>query len=141
MNYESIKLFVLDDDVIFSKTMEIFLEKHGFTDIHLFESSAPMFDRMHEKPKVLILDHFIKTEIGLDILKRVRAEHPEIMVIYVSNQKKANTAIQALRMGASAYLEKTLEDMNTLIKLIEDEFQLSRDIYLHGSARDGTEEE
>lgn len=132
MDYHSIKIFVVDDDVIFSKTIERYLVNRGFSDLHLFESSAPMFERISEKPTVLILDHFIKSEIGLDVLSRVHIEHPAVKVFYLSSQKKANIAVQALKLGAVAYFEKHMKDLQALVTAIEEEFDLSRDIYLEG---------
>ena len=132
MDYHSIKIFVVDDDVIFSRTIERYLINHGFTDVHLFESSEPMFARVSEKPMVLILDHFIKAEIGLDVLQRMRTEHPAVHVFYLSSQRKAQIATRVLKLGAVAYFEKNMDDLQKLVAAIEQKFDLSRDIYLEG---------
>jgi DNA-binding NtrC family response regulator len=132
MDYHSIKIFVVDDDVIFSKTLEHYLVNHGFSDLHLFESSQPMFARISEKPMVMILDHFLGLEIGLDVLKRVRAEHPTIHVFYLSSQDKAQIATRALKLGAIDYFEKNSRDLQKLVLAIEQKFELSHDIYLEG---------
>lgn len=132
MDYHSIKMFVLDDDIIFSKTIEHFLVNHGFSDLQLFDSSEPMFARLSEHPHVLILDHFIRLELGLDVLKRVRAEHPNVKVFYMSSQKKAQIVAQVLNLGAVGYFEKNIEDLKKLVAAIEQQFDLSRDVYLEG---------
>ncbi len=132
MDYQSLKIFALDDDVIFAKTLEVFLINQGFTNLQFFESSAPMLAQLSEKPHVLILDHFLRLELGFDVLKRVRAEYPNVKVFYMSSQEKAKIAIQALRLGAVDYFEKNMEGLETLVSVMEREFGLSPDVYLDG---------
>lgn len=121
MNTTSIRIFVLDDEEIFSFSVEHYLKKAGFSDIHLFETSEALFDKMHELPDVLILDHFLKNEIGLDILERVKKIRPEVKVIYLSAQKTASIAVRALKLGAFAYQEKSITDIQEIIGLIKSE--------------------
>ena len=91
-----------------------------------------MFAQLSEKPHVLILDHFLRLELGFDVLKRVRAEHPNVKVFYMSSQEKAKIAIQALRLGAADYFEKNMEGLEALVSVMEREFDLSPDVYLDG---------
>ncbi|RIL05226.1 MAG: hypothetical protein DCC71_11135 [Proteobacteria bacterium] len=45
---------------------------------------------------------------GLDLLQRVRAEHPSTDVILITAHASVDSAVQALRMGAADYLNKPL---------------------------------
>ena len=101
--------------------MHHYLKKAGFSDIHLFQTSEALFEKMHEQPDVLILDHFLNNEIGLDILERIKNAHPEIKVIYLSAQKTAAIAIRALKLGAFAYQEKGITDIQEIVELIKSE--------------------
>lgn len=119
MNYSSNRIFILDDEEIFSFSLEHYLKKAGFTDIHRFLTSEALFEKMDEAPDVLILDHFLQNELGLDVLERIKKSHPQIKVIYLSAQKTAQIAIRALKLGAFAYQEKGVTDIEKVIELIK----------------------
>jgi DNA-binding NtrC family response regulator len=129
MDTNTNRIFILDDEEIFSFSMEHYLKKGGFSDIHRFQNSETLLKKMHEQPDVLILDHFLHNEIGLDILGQIKQTHPKIKVIYLSAQKTAAIAVRALKLGAFAYLEKSVTDIQEVIELIKSEenpeFQLN----------------
>jgi DNA-binding NtrC family response regulator len=103
MNTHSHRIFILDDEEIFSFSIEHYLKKAGFSDIHRFTTSAELYDHMHLNPDVLILDHFLDNELGLDVLENIKRSHAATKVIYLSAQKTASIAVRALKLGAFAY--------------------------------------
>ncbi|MFK7785508.1 MAG: response regulator [Crocinitomicaceae bacterium] len=114
-------IFILDDEEIFSFSMVHYLNKAGYTDISTFTNSADLFTKMNRQPSVLILDHFLQNELGLDILEQVKQTNPDTKVIYLSAQKTASIAIRALKLGAFAYQEKSITDIKQIIELIQSE--------------------
>lgn len=121
MDTNSNRIFILDDEEIFSFSMQHYLKKAGFSDIRRFLTSEALYEKMHEQPDILILDHFLNNEIGLDILEKIKQTHPKIKVIYISAQKTAAIAVRALKLGAFAYLEKSITDIQEIIDLIKSE--------------------
>lgn len=121
MNYYSQRIYILDDEEIFLFSMEHYLRKAGFRDIHRFLTSKALFEQMDEAPDVLILDHFLQNELGLDVLEKVKKMHPQIKIIYLSAQKTAQIAVRALKLGAFAYQEKSITDIEKVIELIQSE--------------------
>ena len=124
MNNTSQPIFILDDEEIFSFSIEHYLKKAGYSNIHRFKTSTELFASMHKNPEVLILDHFLQNEIGLDILEEVTKTHPSTKVIYLSAQKTASIAVRALKLGAFAYQEKSMTDISRIIELIQSEENL-----------------
>ncbi|MDG1331835.1 MAG: response regulator [Crocinitomicaceae bacterium] len=121
MNTNSQPIFILDDEEIFSFSIEHYLQKAGYTNIHRFETSEQLFANMDKNPEVLILDHFLQNEIGLDVMEEVKKTHPSTKVIYLSAQKTASIAVRALKLGAFAYQEKSITDIQKIIELIQAE--------------------
>lgn len=121
MNDNSSRIFILDDEEIFSFSIEHYLRNAGFSDIHRFETSEELFANLDAHPDVLILDHFLNNEIGLDILEKIKAIVPSVKVIYLSAQKTASIAVRALKLGAFAYQEKSITDIKKIIELIKSE--------------------
>ena len=123
MNPLSQRIVILDDEEIFSFSVQHYLKKAGFTDIKWFESSDEFYSHLKSGfvPDVLLLDHFLNDEIGLDLLENINKTHPQIKVIYLSAQKTANIAVRALKLGAFAYQEKSITDIKEIVELIKSD--------------------
>jgi len=121
MNTHSQRIFILDDEEIFSFSIEHYLKEAGFSKIHRYLTSTELYSNMNLNPDVLILDHFLGEELGLDVLQKIKRTHPSVKVIYLSAQKTASIAVRALKLGAFAYQEKSVTDIKKIIKLIESE--------------------
>ena len=124
MNNNSQPVFILDDEEIFSFSIEHYLKKAGFSNIHRFETSEQLYANMDKNPAVLILDHFLHNELGLDVLEEIKKTHPSTKVIYLSAQKTASIAVRALKLGVFAYQEKSITDIEKIIELMQSEKNL-----------------
>ena len=120
INYSQ-PIFILDDEEIFSFSMLYYLKKAGYTNISTFTDSAQLYGKMGENPSVLILDHFLQNELGLDVLEKIKSTHPDTKVIYLSAQKMATISILALKLGAFTCREKSITDIQKIVELIEAE--------------------
>jgi Response regulator containing CheY-like receiver, AAA-type ATPase, and DNA-binding domains len=56
---------------------------------------------------------------GLDVLQRVKEEHPRVRVILLTGQGKTRDGIEGMRYGAFAYLMKPL-DLEELIHTLRE---------------------
>lgn len=126
MDQYSQRIVILDDEEIFSFSVEHYLNKAGFSQVKRFETSGEFYYHLNDGfvPDVLLLDHFLKDEIGLDILEKISQTHPDIKVIYLSAQKTAPIAVRALKLGAFAYQEKSITDIKEIIELIKSDEQM-----------------
>ena len=118
MNTEEAKIFVVDDDPVFTKMISHRLAKN-FKDIQTFNNGYECLSQLHQLPQIIILDHYLKDDLGINILKDIKEYDSEIHVVYVSGQTKASIAVKALRNGAVAYLEKSEADLNELVNILE----------------------
>jgi two-component system, NarL family, invasion response regulator UvrY len=57
-------------------------------------------------PDVLLLDLSMPGRGGLDVLRELRAQHPELRVIVLTMHAEEQFAVRAMRLGAAAYLTK-----------------------------------
>src|SRR5262249_13388790 len=46
---------------------------------------------------------------GMELLRRIRAEQPEVAIVVLTAHGSVATAVEAMKLGAIDYLEKTLE--------------------------------
>jgi two-component system OmpR family response regulator len=61
------------------------------------------------KPDTVILDIRLPDGSGIDVLKSIKAHHPEIIVIMLTNFDYAQYRQQCRQLGADHFLNKTLE--------------------------------
>ena len=59
-----------------------------------------------ESPSVILTDLVMPDREGLELVKRVRAEHPQIAVILMTAYGSEEVAVRALRAGAACYIPK-----------------------------------
>jgi len=123
-------IFLVEDDQVFSKTLELHLKEHlQFRfDIHTFSDGETCLKNLHLKPSIVILDYFLNShnplaQNGLEILKKIKNVDPEIEVIMLSVQDKLDVAVNSMRHGAYNYLTKNdvafFRVQNTIINIFK----------------------
>lgn len=126
MNEEKIKLFLVDDDLVFLKLLEIeFLENGCFT-VETYVTGELCMKNISHNPDVVILDYHLdgidKTAMnGLATLDSIKAYNPSIPVIMLSSQDKIDVAVNCMHHEAFDYVVKSetafLRLQNTIAKI------------------------
>ena len=112
MNKEKIRLFLVDDDAVFLKSLEIdFLERADFT-IETFATGELCMANLSHDPDVIILDYYLDgidptAMNGIDTLDKIKAFNPDIPVIILSSQDKIEVAINCMHHRAFDYVVKS----------------------------------
>lgn len=132
---KKLSIHIVDDDPLSSAVLGDYLKKRlGFNlEIKQFETGESCLGKIAERePNVVILDYHLDSKTkdaanGIDILKKIKDHHPNVMVIMLSGQAKIDIAIETMRLGASDYVVKgetaSLHIYQILINRIEVENQ------------------
>lgn len=116
-------IWILDDDKMYCDIIEKYLLKHGGYHVAKFYTPQTFFESFEKtQPNVLILDHFLGRESGLDVLSKIRETNETCKIIYMSSQEKVSVAIRSLKNGAFAYLEKNVQEIKKLPGIINQEY-------------------
>lgn len=112
MNSTKMKIFLVDDDVVFLKSLEIDFIQSGDFIIEPYESGEQCMDYLIHTPEVIILDYFLdgtnKTAMnGLQTLDKIKSYNPSIPVIMLSSQDKIEVAIECMHHKAYDYVVKS----------------------------------
>jgi two-component system NtrC family response regulator len=110
------KVLVIDDDASLRRVMEMQLEEIG-CDVFAVASGKEALGVLEEvTPDLVITDLRIPGMSGMDILKSLRTDHPELTVIMVTAYGTVRTAVEAMKAGAYDYLTKPIDyDELTLV--------------------------
>ncbi|MGD9977554.1 MAG: sigma-54-dependent transcriptional regulator [Bacteroidales bacterium] len=115
---KALKILVLDDEKIFREEIREFLENDGFTVLLSAKPSETFKVLAETEVDILILDLRLPEMDGLEVLKLVKAQYPEIEVIMITGHGDMDAVIQAMRHGAVEFFPKPfrLLDMRAAIQ-------------------------
>ena len=131
MKKNKIKIFLVDDDVVFLKSLEIdFLQSADFT-IETFATGELCMDFLIHTPDVIVLDYFLdgidrSAMNGLETLDKIKAFNPEIPVIMLSSQDKIEVAVECMHHKAFDYVVKSETAFLRLQKIISTIFKFKK---------------
>ena|ERR1035437_275991 len=131
MKNEKIKLFLVDDDVFFLKSLEIdFLQRADFS-IETFATGELCLENLSHNPDIIVLDYFLdsidKTAInGIETLDKIKAINADIPVVMLSSQDKIEVAIECMHHDAFDYVVKSETAYMRLQKIITTIFKYKK---------------
>lgn len=112
MSTEKIKLFLVDDDALYLKSLEIdFLHHTDFT-LETFATGELCVQHLSHNPDVIILDYHLNSVDknamnGIETLDKIKAINPGIPVFMLSSQDKIDVAISCMHHKAFDYVVKS----------------------------------
>jgi DNA-binding NtrC family response regulator len=108
------KIFVVDDNNYYAELVARSLANQGYENIFIFNSGGTCIADMDKQPDLILLDYSMPGLSGIDTLKRIKADNPEVHVVFLSAQENMDVALDALRYGAFDYL---IKDDESLLRL------------------------
>jgi len=112
MKNDKIKIFLVDDDAVFMKLLEIEFLNHADFIIETYATGELCLKNLSHNPDVIILDYHLdgidKNAInGIETLDRIKAVNPDIPVVMLSSQDKIEVAISCMHHRAFDYVVKS----------------------------------
>lgn len=109
---QRIHLFLVDDDAVFLKSLEIEFSEAGEFLISTFATGELCIAHMSENPDIIILDYLLNgidrdAMNGIDTLDRIKTHDDTIPVIMLSGQDSIDVAINCMHHKAYDYVVKS----------------------------------
>jgi two-component system, OmpR family, response regulator len=109
---KKILLFLVDDDPLFLKALEIEFTQNTGSEIRTFATGELCLKNIALNPDIIVLDYHLdsieKNAInGLETLDRIKAINPLIPVIMLSSQDKIEVAVNCMKHQAFDYYVKS----------------------------------
>ncbi|MEK6782705.1 MAG: response regulator [Bacteroidota bacterium] len=131
MKKEKIMIFLVDDDALFLKSLEIEFLEHADFVIEKFVTGELCIQNLSHNPDVIILDYHLdgidkNTMNGIEALDKIKAINPDIPVIILSSQDKIDVAINCIHHRAFDYVVKSETAFVRLQKIITTIFSYKK---------------
>jgi len=126
-----IKLFLVDDDALFLKSLEIEFLDHADFEIETYATGELCLENISHNPDVIILDYLLNGIVenamnGIETLDKIKEYNPEIPVVMLSSQDKIEVAINCMHHKAFDYVVKSETAFIRLQKIISTIFQYQK---------------
>ncbi|MDO9511929.1 MAG: response regulator [Bacteroidales bacterium] len=132
MNIDNrIKLFLVDDDALFLKALEIDFLYNADFNIETYATGELCVENLSHNPDVIILDYHLdgidKTAMnGIETLDKIKSFNPNIPVVMLSSQDKIEVAVDCMHHKASDYVVKSETAFFRLQKIITSIFSYNK---------------
>lgn len=107
-----IKIFLVDDDAVYLKSLEIEFHQETAFHIETFSTGEQCLENIAKRPDIIVLDYHlngtVKTAMnGIETLDKIKALDETIPVIILSSQDKIEVAVDCMHHLAADYIVKS----------------------------------
>jgi len=114
----STKILIVDDELIMRESLAGWLERDGYA-VQTAPSGEDALEKLKEiRFDILLVDIKMEGISGLDVLRHVKENDPDVAIVMITAYGSIPTAIEAMKNGAYDYMLKPF-DPNELGVLIE----------------------
>jgi DNA-binding NarL/FixJ family response regulator len=104
----TIRVLITDDHAIVREGLRRILA--ACQDIAVVDEAADGIEALQKiatcNPDVVLMDISMPGISGMDLISRIRADHPQLPVLVLSMHKEEQFAVRSLKVGAAGYLTK-----------------------------------
>ncbi|MFT4708269.1 MAG: two-component system nitrogen regulation response regulator NtrX, partial [Ascidiaceihabitans sp.] len=120
-------ILIVDDERDIRELISEILKDEGFATRLAGNSDDAMSAINVEAPSLMILDIWLKDSRmdGIDILKTVKRDNPDIPVVIISGHGNIEIAVAAIKQGAYDFIEKPF-NIDQLLVVIRRAMETSR---------------
>jgi len=132
------RVLVVDDDESLRWITQLQLEEAGYAVLTAADADEALAQVEEANPSLVITDLKMPGMSGLELLKRIRTEHPEVFVVVITAFGTVQTAVEAMKAGAYDYITKPI-DFDELILTVNralDHQRLAQEVRALRSALD-----
>lgn len=112
-------ILIIDDNQTFCRLLKRGLESHGYVVEVRHDSKSSLAAVEQYQPDFVLLDLRLGYESGLALIEPIKAINEETKILVLTGYASLATAVQAIKLGASNYLSKPVDDKRVHRALLE----------------------
>ncbi|MFH1951512.1 MAG: response regulator [Pseudomonadota bacterium] len=106
---KKLKVLLVDDEQEFVESLSERLELRNLKTDIAYDGERALKMIKKERPDVMVLDLRMPGINGLEVLRQVKKKHPDMAIVILTGHGTETDEKEALRLGASAYLQKPVD--------------------------------
>ena len=121
---------LIDDEPDILRVLSMSLKADGYDVVSAHDGSEGIAAFEKERPDIVITDIKMPGMDGIEVLKKVKERNPDAEVIIITGHGDIENAIEALKHGASDFINKPVRDEALAIALIRarEKFDLKQQL-------------
>ncbi len=113
------KIFLLDDNLFYLSIFQQHLVNLGYMDISTFVDPVSCFDKLNPPPDIIFYNLGLDFYAGLEVLKMIKRQNPDIYMIFTCGPGEVETVIQSLKYGAFDYFVRGDDDEKNIATVLK----------------------
>lgn len=113
------RIFIVDDDVSFGKSLVRLLRARGFLAEHFSSAQSFLDSILPDQPGIAIVDIHMPGCDGFILFDKMTERHYEMSVVFVTGQAQTDDRDLALHKGAKGFLLKPFSE-ESLLELLQE---------------------
>lgn len=109
------KILLVEDDVSFCKMLENFLTRKAYHVETAFSAEEAKIKIKNDNFDLVITDLRLPNYDGIELMSEFKKDFPQIPVILMTGYSDVNTAVKAIKNGASDYISKPFNPEEVLL--------------------------
>lgn len=122
-------IYIVDDDADMREVLSLALE--GKYQVRTFSTAGSAIDAVKDDPPdLLLLDIGLPDISGVDALREIKKNNPDVLVVMVTASTDINTAISTMKLGASDYMMKPInvDALDVSVRNVLDKIRLRKEV-------------
>jgi two-component system OmpR family response regulator len=112
-----INVLVVDDEAVLAEMVSMALRYEGWNIATASDGSAAIAAARTRRPDVVVLDVMLPDMSGLDVLHKLREEHPQLPVLLLTAKDAVEDRIAGLTAGGDDYVTKPFSIEEVVLRL------------------------
>jgi two-component system OmpR family response regulator len=112
-----INVLVVDDEAVLAEMVSMALRYEGWNIATAGDGSAAIASARAQRPDVVVLDVMLPDMSGLDVLHKLREEHPQLPVLLLTAKDAVEDRIAGLTAGGDDYVTKPFSIEEVVLRL------------------------
>ncbi len=120
-------VFIVEDNAAYAKMLEFYIQNNfkNVKEIKIFPVGETALDELRRNPDVIIIDYFLNSryhdaETGLETIKTIRAQKPEMNIIVLSAQSDVDVMLEAIEKYHCSYVRKNDQAFEKIGELMKE---------------------
>ena len=115
------RILVIDDEEAIRKSLRMVLEYEGYELIEAASGPEGLETLKREAPDAILLDIKMPGMDGMEVLQQARSRDAHTPILMISGHGTTSTAVEAIKRGATDFLDKPFESTDRLLVTISNE--------------------